>query len=181
MRVKLRRSAGSGKLVTIVEGRSSSVKSYGGTPQSKSQASADENKAYLSVPGSVRRLSWASSLRPPPRSSSCSISVSRRYVRPLSDIKYENMEPALIMACDEYIIEDVSQGRSRCCKRVSAYPVHFYSLHKPYSKRAAITHFGFARDHSSFSQMLPIIDLDIYRSQPLDSPAVVAECTKVSV
>jgi len=29
--------------------------------------------------------------------------------------------------------------------------------------------------------MLPIVDLDIFRSQPLDSPAVVAECTKVFV
>jgi len=41
-----------------------------------------------------------------------------------------------------------------------------------------------ARDHSFndlLSQMLPIIDLDIYRSQPLESPAVVLECTKVSV
>ena len=28
--------------------------------------------------------------------------------------------------------------------------------------------------------MLPIIDLDVYNSRPLDSPAVIAECNKVS-
>jgi hypothetical protein len=38
VRVKLRRSAGLGKLVTIVEGRSSSVKSYGEIDQLKSQS-----------------------------------------------------------------------------------------------------------------------------------------------
>jgi len=110
VRVKLRRSAESGKWVTIVDGRSSSVKSYGATHQSKSQAGADEIKTYLSGPGSVRRLSLASSLRLPPRSSSCSISDSRRYVSYLSDTMHKNMEPALIMACNEYKIGDVSQG-----------------------------------------------------------------------
>jgi hypothetical protein len=87
VRVKLRRSAGSGKLVTIVDGRSSSVRSNGATHQSKSQAVTDESVAYLSVPGSVRRLSWASSLLPPPHSSSCSISDLKRHVSPLSEQK----------------------------------------------------------------------------------------------
>src|SRR5712691_9988950 len=107
VRVKFRRSVASGKWVTMVEGRSSSVRSYDATHQPRSQAGADEIQAYLSVPGFVRRLSWASSSRPPPRSSSCSISVSRRYVSPLSDTAHENMEPALIMACNEYKVGDV--------------------------------------------------------------------------
>ena len=29
--------------------------------------------------------------------------------------------------------------------------------------------------------MLPVVDLDIFRSQPLASPEVTAECTKVSI
>jgi hypothetical protein len=37
------------------------------------------------------------------------------------------------------------------------------------------------RSEPTLANMLPIIDLDIFRSQPLDSPVVVAECNKVSV
>jgi hypothetical protein len=42
VRVKLRRSAGSGKLVTIVEGRSSSVRSYGEIYQQRRKPPKDE-------------------------------------------------------------------------------------------------------------------------------------------
>jgi len=105
-------------------------------PSVKSQAAADEIKANLSVPGFVRRLSWASSSQPPPRSSSCSISVSRRYVSDLSDTAHNNMKPALIMACNEYKIGDVSQGQG-AASACSPIPYTFRSrifVRKPYSK-----------------------------------------------
>ena len=49
VRVKLRRSAGSGKLVTIVEGRSSSVKSYSEIDQQRRKLPKDGYYAHLSA------------------------------------------------------------------------------------------------------------------------------------
>ena len=77
VRVKFRRSAGSGKWVTIVEGRSSSVKSCVQREVGTSQYSIGEFDAYLFVLESVQHSSWAFSSTPPPRSSSCSISYFR--------------------------------------------------------------------------------------------------------
>ena len=54
--------------------------------------------------------------------------------------------------------------------------------HMPVAHIRAIVH---ETDHidlthaDSHRMLLPIIDLDVYRSQPLDSPAVVDECNKV--
>ena len=47
--VKLRRSAGSGKLVTIVEGRSSSVRSYSEIDQQRRKPPKDGYYAHLSA------------------------------------------------------------------------------------------------------------------------------------